>query len=421
MYTIHLAQIERAAGAAVVMPVGDHDSTSYAELSTSLLQGHFNDGQGEQYEYFHTPGYPAFAAAIRFFTGGSFFAVTLAQILLAFATGLLTYVLGAQLLSPQAGRWASLLFLANPLVPYIVMIVGTDMLFTFLLTLAFVLLVKVFPTRPLAGAITAAVVFAAAVYVRPVGFIALPIFVAPLLAAAVPFKQKLLYGVGMLAIIAVLLLPWMLRNKADSGVLSFSSLFSLNMAYYEIPHYLSWHNNITIADGIQQVARESGVPEGIDANGYPANWYNLAYTPALDKYIYATVLAHPVQYAFFHLYNSTGFFLNPAINPPHQTANLKQLLTQHRFAEFARAAVTPWWLVLERVGIVIALLCIVVGFWSCRRKPLAWAFLFIILYFAALGGVSAASRLRLPVEPLLSLFIVAGLAVLQRKIWKRIH
>jgi len=40
-YTIHLAHIEQAMGAATIMPVGPHDSTSYANLSQSLLQGHF--------------------------------------------------------------------------------------------------------------------------------------------------------------------------------------------------------------------------------------------------------------------------------------------------------------------------------------------------------------------------------------------
>jgi len=49
---------------------------------------------GVQYEYFHTPGYPAFAAAILFITGGSFFAVTFVQILLVFCIALMTLVLG---------------------------------------------------------------------------------------------------------------------------------------------------------------------------------------------------------------------------------------------------------------------------------------------------------------------------------------
>jgi 4-amino-4-deoxy-L-arabinose transferase-like glycosyltransferase len=409
VYTVHLAQIERAEHASIVMPVGDHDSASYANLAQNLLHGRFVDNtMSEQYEYFHTPGYPVFAAVILFVTGGSFFAVTFAQLLLVFATALLLCVLGTAVASHTVGPWASLLFLCNPLVPNIVFIVGTDTLFTFLLTLAFTLLVIQFSAKPFATAVIVGIVFAAAVYVRPVGFLAIPIFIAPLVATNVQWKQKILYGAVMLLILGALLVPWMLRNKAHSGVFSFSSLFALNMAYYEIPHYLSWHSG-TIADGVATVQKESGVPEGIDFSGYPTNWYNLMYTPPLDTYIYATVFAHPISYAVFHLYNSTGFFLNPAVNPSHQSINLKQLLAQRRYAELFRAALSPWWLALERIGIFMGLLLLATGFWILRRKSQAWVFAFIILYMAALGGVSAASRLRLPVEPLISIFITASI------------
>lgn len=412
VYTIHLAHVERAAGAAYVMPVAPHDSTSYAQSAQSLLQGRFTN-PGEVYEYFHTPGYPAFAAVLLFISGDSFFAVTFAQILLVFATAFMTCALGARLASERVGLWASLLFLANPLVPSIALYVLTDVLFMFLLTLGILLLVTLFEKRPLWSALWAGIVFAAAVYVRPVGSIAIPIFVAPLVALAAPFKKKLLYGAGMLAIIGILILPWMIRNKIHSGVFSFSSLFALNMAYYEIPHYWAWDGAMTVDEGIQKVAQESGVPEGLNQNGYPANWYNLASSPALDRYVIGVVLQSPVRYGLWHLYNSIGgFFLNPAINPPGQNVNLKQLLAHGHFGAFLRAVMTPWWLLLERLGIALGLFLMAIGMWALRRKPLAWAFLFIILYLSALGGSAAESRLRLPVEPLISIIMVAGIGAL---------
>ena len=408
MYTVHVAHVEVARGDAFVMPVGPKDSTSYANLSQGLLQGHFAE-VGEEYEYFHTPGYPAFVVAILFATGGSFFAVTFVQILLVFAIALMTYVLGARLLSPHVGQWASLLFLVNPLVPSIALYVLTDILFTFLLTLGFLLLVVVLPKRTTTATILAGIVFAAAIYVRPIGTIAFPIFIAPVFAAAIPWRKKLLCTVGILVIILVLMVPWMLRNKEHSGVFSFSSLFSLNMAYYEIPHYFSWYQGIGLTEAIQKVEQGSGVPEGSDINGYPANWYNLASAPLLDRYIYAIVFVHPIRYAIWHLYNSSAFFVNPAINPPHQSVNLKLLLAQGHIKAFAQGVLTPWWLALERTGIALGLLLLATGVWRLRRQPLAWAFLFIILYLGALGGSAAESRLRLPVEPLISIFIITGM------------
>jgi 4-amino-4-deoxy-L-arabinose transferase-like glycosyltransferase len=418
-YTIHLSQLQQARGSAVVLPVEPHDSNSYANLSESLLAGYFAE-PGEAYEYFHTPGYPAFVAAILFITGGSFFAVTFVQLFLVFAVALMTYVLGRALISERVGLWASLLFLVNPLVPFISLIVLTDILFTFLLTLSFTILVTQFDKRPAFATLCAALVFAAAVYVRPVGFIAFPIFIAFMFMGAAPFKKTLAYAALMLAIIGVLLVPWMLRNRAHSGVLSFSSLFSLNMAYYEIPHYLAWHNNMTIADGIKKVETDSGVPQGTDANGYPANWYDLTYTPQLDRYIYKTILANPVSYAFWHIYNSSGFFLNPGVNPlGGRTVNLKKLLAQGQILTLLKEAATPWWLFVERILIFVGLALIAVAVWRLRRKLFVWLFLFIILYFAVLGGPSATSRLRLPVEPLLSILMAAGLSALYTIVVKK--
>lgn len=413
-YAIHLAHEQRMRGEAFVMPVGPHDSTSYANLSESLRHGYFAE-PGEAYEYFHTPGYPVLVASIRALTG-SYFAVTFLQILLVFCTAFMTYLLGRALVSEKVGYGASILFLLNPLVPYIALYILTDTLFTFLFTLGLVLLVVGAPRRLWASSVGAALCFACAVYVRPVGFIAFPIFIAPLFVLAAPFKTKLSVGIAMLALITVLLTPWMWRNKVHSGVFAFSSLVPLNMAYYEIPHYLAWHNHITIAEGIGQVEKESRVPQGLDASGYPANWYNLASAPALNHYIRETVQGSFFSYAVWHLYNSTGFFLNSIlVSSVGSSINLKHLLAEGKFGAFLQAVTTPWWMFVGRVAVVVGLILMLYGCWRLRRNPRMWVFLLIICYFAALGGPSAAARLRLPVEPLLSIFIVVGMyALLER-------
>ncbi|HEV8666999.1 MAG TPA: hypothetical protein VN665_04125 [Candidatus Paceibacterota bacterium] len=391
-------------------------------MAQSILQGHYFDSSTDNspYEYFHTPGYPSFVAVLLFISGGSFFTVTLVQIILVFAIAIMTMLLGQVLISKQIGQWASILFLANPLVPSIALYVLTDTVFMFLLTAGFCSLVFLVPRRPLWGILSAGLIFGAAVYVRPIGSIAFPIFIALLFALPLSWYKKFALSIGMLAIIVTLMLPWMIRNKIDSGVFSFSSLFSLNMAFYEIPHYWTWHGTMTLSQAIQKVAQESGVPEDGNAAGYPTNWYNLASSPAINHFVIQAVLQSPFSYGVWHLYNSVGgFFLNPAINPPNQQINLKQLLARGRFDIFFRSVITPWWLLLERIGIAFGLLFVAFGIWNMRYKPFAWAFLFVIFYFSILGGSAAESRLRLPVEPLISILLVSGAVYLLERIFTK--
>jgi 4-amino-4-deoxy-L-arabinose transferase-like glycosyltransferase len=296
----------------------------------------------EAHEYFHTPGYPIFAAVILWIFGGSFFAVTLAQILLVFATSVMILPIGKRLASEKTGQWASILFLMNPLVPSIVFYILTDVLFMFLLTLGFLLVLMRAKRLPFQTAILAGICFAAAIYVRPTGFIAFPIFLAPLFTLALPLRRKVLAGFLMLVVTVLLLVPWMLRNKIDSGVFSFSSLVPLDMAYYNLPHFWADTKGIPLDQGIAKVAQESGVPEGLDANGYPENWYNLTSSPALVHYEEEILLGSPISYTVWHLYNSLGFFLNPSISPTHSSSvNLKLLLRKGYFAEFFGVVITP--------------------------------------------------------------------------------
>ena len=407
LFTIHIASEQRLAGAPTIMPVGPHDSTSYALLSDSLLYEHRFRQPGTEYESFLTPGYPIFATVIRFCTGGSFFAVTFVQILLVFAVALMTRRLGTAVVSARVGNLASLLFLLNPLVPSIAFYVLTDTLYLFLLTLGFLLIVTRLPKHPYQTAAIVGLVFTAAAYVRPVGFVSYPIFIAPLLALALPWRKKIALSFVILATVSVLVIPWMLRNKAESGVFGFSSLVELNFSYYTIPHFWNWKDGVSLVDGLARVEQESGVSRGTDAAGYPQNWYDIKSSPALRAYIKSVILSSPA-FIPWYLYNSTGFFVNTAISPAHSSANLKQLLLQRKWGAFFQAVTTPWWLVLERAGILCAILLAAFGFWNLHRMPLAWAFAFVIAYLAALGGVASQARYRLPVEPLLCLFIISG-------------
>ncbi len=407
--TIREANIERANGAEYVMPVGPHDSWSYAELSKSLVRGTGFVQPGQSTETFLTPGYPAFVAICLSLFAGSFFAVTFLQILMLFGIALMTVALGTSVFNRKIGLLASLLFLINPLAPSIAIYILTDTLFAFLLTLGFLILVLYTKQRPYQTALIVGILFGLAAYVRPVGFIAFPIFSAVVLATQLPLRKKLATVLLLLLTISVLLLPWMVRNQHLRGVFGFSSLVELNLAYYTLPHFWNWHDSLPLEQGIERVERESGVARGTNELGYPANWYDLASSPALRTYEKQVVLQQPFVFGSWFLYNSTGFFLNPAIAADaHPSENLKQLLIQGHWVRLVQAAATPWWLLVERIMVLCGILLLVFGTWRLRKNRYALAFAFIILYLAALSGTAAQARYRLPVEPLLYLLISSG-------------
>jgi hypothetical protein len=121
------------------------------------------------------------------------------------------------------------------------------------------------------------------------------------------------------------------------------------------------------------------------------------------------LLASPLSYASWHLYNSIGFFINPAIETNDPRINLKLLVARGHLVQALQVVASPWWLLVERLSILLGLLLGIIGVWALRKEPLVWSFVFIILYLAALGGPSSQARYRLPVEPILSIFMVTGI------------
>ena len=123
--------------------------------------------------------------------GNSYFVVTLAQIFLVFSSVIIIRRLGALFHSHKVGEVASTIFLLNPLVLTLSLIILTDILFLFLFLFGFYLAFSSHYSK--SKIIFTSIIFALAIYVRPMGVFALPIFVAPFLASKLykTFPSKL--------------------------------------------------------------------------------------------------------------------------------------------------------------------------------------------------------------------------------------
>jgi 4-amino-4-deoxy-L-arabinose transferase-like glycosyltransferase len=392
------------------------DSGEYVALATSLLHGHFAL-PGEAFEYFRTPGYPGVIAAVEFL-GGSYATVTFLQILLTFCVALMVSALGARFFSARTGMLASILFLLNPLILDLSLQVMSDISFTFLFVLGITILLLQFNRHPLYSVLFSALIFAAASYVRPAGAVMLPLFIAPIIIASASWSRKFWSAILLVIVFMLALLPWMLRNYHDSGVLSFSSLAAYNFTAYNVPMFeAALHKDDPLAE---RFAMQTAI-------GIPLEqWRDLSVSASLERYDRTAILAHPVRYGAYHIFESTGFFVNSGFQPllaymsgpfhytvaPSSQLNLKDLLIHGQIPLFIKTLTTPWWLFGERILLVLGMCLIVVALYVQRRSAFAWMAVFIILYFAELAGPIAEARYRIPCTPFIELLIASGLLAL---------
>ena len=177
-------------------------------------------GLGFSPELRRTPGYSLFIAGVVWLFGDDLRGLVLAQHGLGVLTAGLAWALGRQLYGRLAGLLGGLaVALSGPLLIYEHYVL-TEALFTCLLTLALLLLVRAVqqprPGRLVAGGLA----LAAAALTRPVADILLPILPLVLLARARRWRPALVQSGWYLLGLALLLLPWMSRNALAHGTFS---------------------------------------------------------------------------------------------------------------------------------------------------------------------------------------------------------
>jgi len=403
----------------IKLPIVSSDSVEYATLSDSILHhGTFTGANGSP-ETFRTPGYPVFVAAVRAVGGGSFFAVTFVQIILVFLIALLIERIGRRLLPGMAGPIAATAFLLSPLTMTMPFYVLSDTLFAFLYALFFYISVDRLEKRFWPYTIVAGIICGVAIYVRPMGIFAVPVFLAPLIVARLPARKIIVAAVSVSVIAALLILPWMERNREETGVFSFSSLAPYNLAY-NISMFNAFRNGTSSGSERTKIAETIGLPE--------SSWQDLANSSVLNSYEIGFFKANLFQYGKYHLITSMPFFFSSEIELYRamnadafdyqfaQAPNVINKLASGHIGSFLQAIVNPWWKFAERLFWSAIWLAAAYGLWEMRHSRLAWAMAFFIIYLALMTGPIANVRYRLPAEPFIFLLASVGAIFLCEKL-----
>lgn len=417
-FTIYLSSVQHERHLQPVLPVIPQDSEEYRNLAESMLTGH-GFSQHNKIDTLRSPGYPSFVAVLTGVTG-SYFTVTFVQIILIFSSALVMRKLGVFFHSRKVGEIVAVLFLINPLVLTLSLIILTDVLFLFLFLSAFyVSLLARVRTRNI---IFASILFTAAIYVRPMGIFAVPIFTLPFLVSKISLKEKAKSVVLMLLIVFVAVAPWIYRNYKHTGVADFTSFKAINLAAYAVPLYLANKNHTTADEERAKIERVSGVLQ--------SQWKDLRYSKKVSSVAEHIILEQPFSYLTFHAASSLPFLFSSSIASARDVysdaMNVARAyepgainyLVAGDWDMFFSSVTHVWWKFAERFVWLIVYLFAVFGFWKERKNLVAWGFAFVPAYLMLLAGPAANARYAIQGLPFILILSATGFFALYNTLRK---
>jgi 4-amino-4-deoxy-L-arabinose transferase-like glycosyltransferase len=224
-------------------------------------------------EVIRTPAYPMFVAAVYRVFGVGQIPVALAQTALFAAITVLVYAIGRRLATERTAFAAALLAALYPPLPYFAALVMTELWTTFMLTAAMFLAVRaVDEPRPSRFAVLGAVLGIVALSrpafaLFPIGLAALGLLILPLARVRRPPPLRWLL---MLAVYALVMLPWFAYNYATLGAFTLSPAGGVGRGIWEGSWQATWsgrlQNELThLADDIDDRAELDRRVRGVAA------------------------------------------------------------------------------------------------------------------------------------------------------------
>jgi 4-amino-4-deoxy-L-arabinose transferase-like glycosyltransferase len=190
------------------------DAKAYDAIAKHLVAGDGYTEDGVFITSWRAPGYPAFLGAIYLLFGANQVLVRLLQALIGVGTVALTYLIARRVGGPVAGFLASLILSVHPTVVYFGAWVATESLYTGMLTLALLLLLRANDRRSVRRTVLAGIAIGLAMLVRPQSVLVLPFFALALLGLSrgTSIRKQIALAVLLGVSAAAAVSPWTLRN-----------------------------------------------------------------------------------------------------------------------------------------------------------------------------------------------------------------
>lgn len=391
------------------IPISSHDSVEYVTLAENILSNqHFSmDAQAPSTpDTFRTPGYPFFLAIVLA-VFKSYFAAIFLQIVMVWLSAVIIYKMGKEIFSSRVGFAAALGFMLDPTVIYHTMVILSDTAFVFLFLLTIYLLF--FKGNPSSGmsterkhlyrrALFGGIILGAAVLVRPVALYLLPVllffhwlYIEHIRKASGQrrWQDLILVCVCLTIGMSVVVFPWMLRNRIETGSLGISSITAYNLYEFNIPGFLEWK-------GVPNASTVMEAKSGVSEPGARL----LQNSARITKVTEEAVFADPISYAEYHVLGSIPFITSSGLS----------VIDQANAFGFEHAlfpgAIPPGLFIAESTIWVVIFLLACLAWLIFRRDWRISLFMAVILYFWFVTGPVAYARYRIPAEPFLLILAV---------------
>ena len=226
------------------VPLVSTDTPTYTNPARSFMaQGVFSQDEAPPYaiDTLRTPGYPLLVAAVWTLTGTtSAVPVAVLQVVLSTVAVGFVFAAGYRLAGRSVAIIAGLLLAIESLSAAMGSYLMSDSLYQLCVAVWMFLLVRFVADRTWRNLVAASVIAGLGLYVRPVGLL-FPLATAllALWAAALPWPRRLGQAAVAIAIAAIIVLPWCLRNHLGADTWELTTIASRNMLVYRAAKVMS--------------------------------------------------------------------------------------------------------------------------------------------------------------------------------------
>jgi 4-amino-4-deoxy-L-arabinose transferase-like glycosyltransferase len=309
--------------------ISDPDAIGYFRLAENLRHhGVFSRSEEPPFapDSVLTPVYPFFVAVLLALAGGKLWIIPVAQGLVNSLSAALVFKAGEKLFGTRAGFIAGLCFALDPSALVRTFSLLTESVFTFLFLAAIFFLVQYVRQPSTKALISSAALLGVAALCRPV---ALYFFVP---AAAIlffvnsgPLKIRARNAAIYLAVFALTLSPWLMRNKLIFGAAQLTSIQGINLLLMNAAFLKAAQEHIDYATAEQRLEAEADslmTRRGITANKisltYKGKQYGYQLNDPRASQVYQElamqkILASPLLYGRVHLTGIIPSFLDTSV------------------------------------------------------------------------------------------------------------